>query len=94
METVVDVAAAIRDKLTIALKPARLEVIDDSARHAGHAGARPGGQSHFRVFIVSSAFEGLSRLARQKLVYATLAQELAGSVHALSITTRTPEEVE
>lgn len=87
-----DTAMVIRDKLTTALKPIHLEVIDDSARHAGHAGARPGGQSHFRVLIVSSAFEGLSRVARQKLVYAALAQELAGSVHALSITTRTPDE--
>ncbi|MGC8534000.1 MAG: BolA family protein [Rhizomicrobium sp.] len=88
----VNVAAAIRDKLTSALKPLRLEVIDDSARHEGHAGSRPGGQSHFRVLIVSSLFEGMSRLARQKLVYATLAQELAGPVHALSVTARTPDE--
>jgi BolA protein len=89
----VDVATAIRDKLTSSLKPLRLEVIDDSARHEGHAGSRPGGQSHFRVIIVSPLFEGLSRLARQKLVYATLTQELAGPVHALSITARTPDEV-
>jgi BolA protein len=89
----VDVAAAIRDKLTATLKPLRLEVIDDSAQHAGHAGARPGGQSHFRVIIVSPLFAGLSRVARQQLVYAALTQELAGPVHALSITARTPDEV-
>lgn len=87
-----DVAAAIRDKLTATLKPLRLEVIDDSAQHAGHAGARPGGQSHFRVIIVSPLFAGLSRVARQQLVYAALTQELAGPVHALSITARTPDE--
>jgi BolA protein len=89
----VEVAAAIRDKLTSALKPLRLEVIDDSAQHLGHSGSRPGGQSHFTVIIVSPLFEGLSRLARQKLVYAALTQELAGPVHALSITARTPDEV-
>lgn len=87
-----DVAVAIRDKLTATLKPLRLEVIDDSAQHAGHAGARPGGQSHFRVIIVSPLFAGLSRVARQQLVYAALMQELAGPVHALSITARTPDE--
>ena len=64
-------------KLTGRFVPTRLEIIDDSHRHAGHAGARPGGETHFTVTIVSDAFTGLSRVARQRLVYETLAEELA-----------------
>ncbi|MBK8176841.1 MAG: BolA family transcriptional regulator [Rhodospirillales bacterium] len=79
-------------KLTEALSPVRLDVIDDSHRHAGHAGARPGGETHFRIDIVASAFTGKARLERHRLVYAALATELAGTVHALEISTRTPEE--
>ena len=62
------------------------------ARHAGHAGAHPGGESHFTVTIVSPAFEGLSRLERQRRVYAALSEELAGPVHALSVKALTPGE--
>ena len=86
------VADRIRSKLTGALSPARLVIHDDSARHAGHAGARPEGETHFRLEIVSSAFAGESRLARQRRIYAILAEELAGPVHALQLTTLTPEE--
>lgn len=86
------VAATITQKLTAALQPARLDVIDDSARHAGHAGAGAGGESHFNVLIVSDAFAGKSRVERQRLVYGVLAAELAGPVHALSLTLLTDAE--
>lgn len=86
------VAEAIRTKLTDALAPARLTIIDESDRHAGHAGARPEGETHFQVTVVSSAFEGKSRLERQRMVYGVLAAELADRVHALTVKTMTPEE--
>lgn len=86
------VAQRIRDKLTAALQPVRLEIRDESHRHAGHAGARPEGESHFHVEIVAAAFSGEGRVARQRRVYALLAEELAGPVHALGLTTLTPEE--
>jgi BolA protein len=82
----------IRDKLTAAFRPERLEVIDDSARHAGHAGAREGGQSHFNVVIVSDAFKGKSRVQRQRDIYSALREELAGPVHALSLKAFAPGE--
>ncbi len=86
------IAEAIREKLTAAFQPSRLEVDDDSARHQGHAGARPGGESHFNVVIEAKAFEGTAKVARQRLVYRTLAQELAGPVHALSVKALAPGE--
>jgi BolA family transcriptional regulator, general stress-responsive regulator len=86
------VADTIRSKLNERFAPSRLDIIDDSARHAGHAGARAEGETHFAVTIVSPAFAGLNRVARQRLVYETLAEELAARVHALSLTVRTPEE--
>jgi BolA protein len=86
------VAQAIRDKLHSAFLPERLEVIDDSARHAGHAGTREGGESHFNVVIVSAAFEGMGRVQRQRSVYSALAEELAGPVHALSLKALAPGE--
>ncbi len=86
------VADRIRSKLNQALAPMRLEIQDDSAKHSGHSGAREGGESHFSVLIVSQAFTGLSRVARQRLVNAALAEDLAGPVHALSLQTLTPEE--
>lgn len=86
------VATAIEAKLRRELEPLHLEVIDESDLHRGHAGARPGGESHFRVDIVAAAFAGLSRVARQRRVHAALAEELAGPVHALSVSARTPEE--
>ena len=86
------VADRIRDKLTKGLQPTRLAIHDESHRHAGHAGARPEGETHFHVEVVSPAFVGQNRLARQRRVYALLVDELAGPVHALALTTLTPEE--
>ena len=86
------VADTIRQKLTQRFVPTWLDIVDESHRHAGHAGARPEGETHFAVTIVSVAFTDLSRVARQRLVYQTLADELATRVHALSLTTLTPEE--
>jgi BolA protein len=83
----------IRDKLTEAFQPIRLEVEDDSARHHGHAGARPGGESHFNVLIESAAFVGTPKVARQRMVYRALAEELAGPVHALSVKALAPGEI-
>jgi BolA protein len=75
----------IHDKLTTAFAPTSLRVIDESHLHAGHAGHRPGGESHFRVHIVSDAFQGKSRLARHRMVNDALAAEMAGGIHALAI---------
>jgi BolA family transcriptional regulator, general stress-responsive regulator len=86
------VAERIRYKLTEALAPSRLALCDDSHRHAGHAGARPEGETHFTVEIVSDAFTGLTRLQRHRLVHEVLAEELAGPVHALSLKMLTPSE--
>jgi len=86
------VAADIERKLTAVLQPQRVEVIDESELHKGHAGHRPGGESHFRVEIVSAAFEGQSRVARQRRVYEILADELKAGVHALALKTLTPAE--
>ena len=86
------VATAMQEKLTRALAPLRLDIVDDSHRHAGHAGANPAGESHFTVTVVSAAFEGKSRVERQRLVYGVLADEMAGRVHALSLQTLTPDE--
>ena len=86
------VAHLIREKLTATLNPIRLEVIDESHRHAGHAGARPGGETHFRVEVVAAAFQGKSRLERQRLVYETLGEEMSDQIHALSLVTRAPGE--
>lgn len=91
------VAAIIREKLTAALSPQRLELEDDSWRHAGHhheggMDAKPGGESHFNLVIVSDHFQGQNRVARQRAVNALLRQELAGPVHALSIRALTPDE--
>lgn len=85
-------AERIEQRLREGLAPARLEIIDESHRHAGHAGARPGGETHYRVEIVAEAFEGKSRIARQRMVYALLAQEMADGVHALALKTLTPGE--
>jgi BolA family transcriptional regulator, general stress-responsive regulator len=86
------VAERIRSKLVADLAPDALDIIDESHLHHGHAGARPGGESHFRLRIVAAAFAGKSRVQRQRLVYQALAAELAGPVHALSLATLTPEE--
>lgn len=86
------VAATIEEKLTRALSPTHLDVVDDSHRHAGHAGANPDGESHFAVTVVSTAFAGKSRVERQRMVYGALAEEMAGRVHALVLKTLTPDE--
>ncbi len=86
------VVERIERKLRHALSPARLAIIDQSHLHAGHVGARPEGETHFRVEVVSGAFEGKSRLAGQRMVYALLADELAGPVHALELKTLTQSE--
>jgi BolA family transcriptional regulator, general stress-responsive regulator len=86
------VADTIRRKLSERFEPVHLEIVDESHRHAGHAGARPEGETHFAVTIVAAGFAGLSRVARQRLVYEALADELATRIHALSLTTLAPEE--
>lgn len=87
------VAETIRRKLQSAFEPERLEVVDDSAKHAGHAGARPGGETHFSVTLVSRAFAGLGRVDRQRRVYEVLGEELRpDGVHALAISAHAPGE--
>lgn len=86
------ISDSIRIKLTEAFSPTRLEVVDDSARHAGHAGARPGGESHFNVLIEAQAFAGQGKVARQRQVYGVLSELLAGPVHALSLKALAPGE--
>jgi BolA protein len=82
----------ITETLAAAFAPIRLDVQDESHQHAGHAGSRPGGQTHFRVYIVSDAFRGKSRLERHRMINTALAQELAGGVHALAIHASAPGE--
>ena len=83
---------AIQEKLARAFAPLSLHVIDESHQHEGHAGHRQGGETHFRVHIVSEAFQGKSRIERHRMVNATLAGELAGGVHALAIHASAPGE--
>ena len=85
-------ADRIQATLTAAFAPALLRVDDDSARHAGHAGAAPGGQTHYSVLLVAEAFAGRSRVARSRAVHAALAAEFASGLHALALTLRTPAE--
>jgi BolA family transcriptional regulator, general stress-responsive regulator len=87
------IAERITRKLTEAFAPQELRVIDESHQHHGHGGWREGGETHFRVDIVSDAFAGKSRLERHRLVNAALAQELADRVHALAIAAKAPGEV-
>jgi BolA protein len=82
----------IAAKLTEALHPTALEIVDESGRHKGHAGARAGGETHFRLYIVSERFAGKGRLERHRIVNALLAEELAAGVHALATTTLAPDE--
>jgi BolA protein len=92
------IADSIREKLTAAFAPQSLEVVDESHRHAGHVGATRDdgsqGETHFHVRLVSAAFEGVSRVERQRRVYAALADELKGPVHALSVSALTPSEMQ
>ncbi len=80
----------IRASLTSSFAPIALEVIDESDRHAGHAGAAPEGETHFNVKIVSAAFAGQSRVARHRAITAALADEFASGLHALSIDAQAP----
>jgi BolA protein len=82
----------ITDKLTGAFAPQSLRVVDESHQHEGHAGHRPGGQTHFRVYIVAEAFRGKTRIERHRMVNAALSAELAGGVHALAIHANAPGE--
>ena len=86
------ISERITQKLTAAFAPQALSVIDESHQHQGHGGWREGGETHFRVDIVSEAFVGKSRLERHRLVNAALAQELADRVHALAIAAKAPGE--
>jgi BolA protein len=86
------IADLITKKLTEAFAPQRLEVVDESHQHEGHAGHRPGGQTHYRVYIVSGAFKGKTRIERHRMINQSLAAELAGSVHALAIHASAPGE--
>lgn len=86
------IAAEITRRLTEALTPSHLQVIDDSEKHRGHAGHDGSGESHFTVDIVSPAFNGLNRVARQRAVNAALADLLRDRVHALAIKARAPDE--
>jgi len=85
-------AERIRAVLLASLAPAEVEVVDDSARHAGHAGAQPGGETHYSVLAISPRFDGLSRVARHRLVNDALRAEFGAGLHALSLTLRTPGE--
>ena len=82
----------ITQKLTTAFAPESLEVVDESHRHEGHAGHRPGGETHFRVYIVADAFKGKTRVDRHRMINAALAGELSGGVHALAIHATAPGE--
>ncbi len=97
MTGIAPLANSIRRKLEAAFAPSALDIVDDSARHAGHAGAIRAdgghGETHFRVRIVSQAFTAMSRVERQRKIYAVLSEELAKSVHALQLDARAPDEV-
>ncbi len=82
----------ITNKLREAFAPGKLDVTDESHLHEGHAGHRPGGETHFRVYIVSDVFKGKSRIERHRMINAVLAGELAGAIHALAINAQAPEE--
>jgi len=85
-------ADRIASRLAETFAPTLLQVADESAEHAGHAGAQAGGETHYAVLMVSAAFVGQSRVARSRAVHAALAAEFASGLHALSLTLRTPPE--
>ena len=85
-------AEIITGKLTEAFAPASLRVVDESHQHEGHAGHRPGGQTHYRVYIVAEAFRGKSRIERHRMINTALGRELEGGVHALAIHANAPGE--
>ena len=86
-----NVAVEIRGRLA-ALDPTSLDLVDESAQHAGHAGAAPGGQTHWRLSIVSPRFAGQPTLARHRMIYQALGGLMQNPIHALAITARSPEE--
>ena len=85
-------ADLITQKLTEAFTPQSLKVEDESYKHEGHAGSRPGGQTHYRVYIVSQAFKGKTRLERHRMINQALTAELAGGIHALAVHASAPGE--
>jgi BolA protein len=85
-------ADLITKKLTEAFAPQSLEVLDESHQHEGHAGHRPGGETHYRVYIVSQAFKGKTRLERHRMINQALSAEFASGVHALAIHAAAPGE--
>jgi BolA protein len=87
-----NIADRIEEKLQAALQPTVLEVEDQSHLHAGHSGAREGGQTHYHIKVASARFSGKGRLERHRMVYALLADEIAGGVHALALKTLAPGE--
>ena len=87
------IADIIEKKLIEALAPIQLDLVDESALHVGHAGARPEGESHFRLLVVSDQFENRGRLERQRLIYKVLGDLMATDIHALSIKALTPDEM-
>tara|TARA_B100000959_G_scaffold100205_1_gene105954 strand:- start:662 stop:994 length:333 start_codon:yes stop_codon:yes gene_type:complete len=91
---IVTIGESIRQKIANELSPSQLDIVDESRLHAGHAGSRPGGDSHFRVYIVAEAFAGQSLVERQRLINGLLVDEFAAGLHALSLTTQTPEEAD
>lgn len=86
-------ADRIRQALEARFAPTRLDVVDDSHRHAGHSGARPEGETHYGIVLVSAAFQGMSRVDRQRAVNDTLRAEFDTGLHALAMTLRAPDEV-
>jgi BolA protein len=88
----VNVAVEIRSRLA-ALEPVAVDLVDESAQHAGHAGAAPGGQTHWRLSIVSPRFAGQPTVARHRMVYQALGALMQNPIHALAITARSPEEL-
>ncbi len=86
--------SVITNKLSEAFSPESLDVSDESHLHEGHAGHRPGGETHFRVYIVSAAFKGKSRIERHRMINSTLETELKGGVHALAIQAQAPGETD
>ena len=87
-----NVAARIREQLA-ALEPVSLDLVDESAKHAGHAGAAPGGETHWRLSIVSPRFAGQPKIARHRMVYQALGELMQNPIHALAITARAPEDL-
>jgi BolA protein len=88
------IASRIRSRLDAALSPTKLDLVDESARHAGHAGARPEGETHFRLTIVAETFAGKRLVDRQRMVYTALGDLMRTDIHALSITALSPAEAE